>query len=287
MRFDILSIFPEMFAGPLSESIIKRAIQAGLISVGLHDIRAYATDKHRTTDDTPYGGGAGMVMKAEPLAAAIRAVQRGASGVAPAIGGEAGAPAPETTKELVTLVVLMSPAGERFTQRIAEELAHYDRLVLVCGRYEGVDERVCEALIDRELSIGDYVLTGGELAAMVVLDAVARLVPGVIDPASTAEESHDDGLLEYPHYTRPAVWEERAIPPVLLSGHHGQVALWRRQQRLRRTLERRPDLLAMASLTPADRAYLRSLGWQGEDGMAGTPPEESRRSPPDSQPPSA
>jgi tRNA (guanine37-N1)-methyltransferase len=269
MRFDILTLFPEMFNGPLTESIIKRAIQAGQISVELHDIRAYATDKHHTTDDAPYGGGAGMVMKAEPLAAAIRAViqdkrtSRQAdkqtdntllSSSAPLLDS----PSPQT------LVLLMTPAGEPFTQRVAEELASYERLVLVCGRYEGVDERVREALVDRELSIGDYVLTGGELAAMIVLDAVARLVPGVIDQESHAEESHGDGLLEYPHYTRPAVWGGRVVPPVLLSGHHGQVAVWRRRERLRRTLERRPDLLATAALTSDDRAFLRSLGWAAE-----------------------
>jgi tRNA (guanine37-N1)-methyltransferase len=171
--------------------------------------------------------------------------------------------ASETPK---TQVILMSPAGTPFTQSLAEELAaSYDRLVLVCGRYEGLDERVCEALIDRAISIGDYVLTGGELAAMVVLDAVARLRPGVIDAESTAEESHSDYLLEYPHYTRPAVWEGRPVPPVLLSGHHGEVAKWRRQERLRRTLERRPDLLARASLTKDDRAFLRTLGWIEQD----------------------
>jgi tRNA (guanine37-N1)-methyltransferase len=250
MRFDILTLFPEMFAGPLTESIIKRALQAGVIDVALHDIRDYALDKHRTADDAPYGGGAGMVMKAEPLAAAIRDVTQLAWR--------------ESSDEISvpdTQVVLMSPAGERFTQRVAEELAGYQRLVFICGRYEGVDERVREALIDRELSIGDYVLTGGELAAMVVIDAVARLVPGVIDAESHVEESHGDGLLEYPHYTRPAIWEERAVPPVLLSGHHGEVAAWRRRERLRRTLARRPDLLATAQLSQADREYLRSLGW--------------------------
>jgi tRNA (guanine37-N1)-methyltransferase len=246
MRFDILTIFPEMFTGPLTESIIKRAVQAGQLRIGLHHIREYATDKHHTTDDTPYGGGAGMVMKAEPLAAAIRAVLI----------------AEEAQRQCV---ILMNPAGQPFTQRVAEELAGYDRLILVCGRYEGVDERIRETLVDRELSIGDYVLTGGELAAMVVLDAVARLVPGVIDEQSTAEESHGEGLLEYPHYTRPAEWEGHAIPAVLLSGHHGQVAQWRRRQRLQRTLERRPDLLANAVLTPEDRTYLRSLGWFAGD----------------------
>jgi len=265
MRFDILTLFPEMFAGPLTESIIKRALQAGVIDIALHDIRDFATDKHRTADDAPYGGGAGMVMKAEPLAAAIRSVVSSRLSVA----GDAPEPAledgPRTTDHgRRTLVVMMSPAGERFTQRVAEELVGYNRLVLICGRYEGVDERVREALIDREISIGDYVLTGGELAAMVVLDAVARLVPGVIDAESHAEESHGDGLLEYPHYTRPAVWEERAVPPVLLSGHHGEVAAWRRRERLRRTLARRPDLLVAADLSPADREYLRSLGWVPE-----------------------
>src|SRR5690242_11682465 len=265
MRFDILTLFPGMFTGPLTESIIKRAVQAGLISIGIHDIRAYTTDKHHTADDAPYGGGAGMVMKAEPLAAAIRVVTSNQQSTATSQQSgliEPGAPAADCRPQ--TLVVLTTPAGELFTQRIARQLAEYNRLVLVCGHYEGIDERVREALIDRELSIGDYVLTGGELAAMVVLDAVARLVPGVIDAESTAEESHGDGLLEYPHYTRPAVWEGRAAPPVLLSGHHGQVAAWRRQQRLRRTLERRPDLLERAALTAADQAYLRSLGWPPE-----------------------
>jgi tRNA (guanine37-N1)-methyltransferase len=275
MKFDILTLFPGMFSGPLTESIVKRAIQAGLIQVALHDIRDYATDKHRTADDAPYGGGAGMVMKVEPLAAAIRSVvadteihRQGDEQMA-GDGDRAfsfSPPLPVShSEQRRELVVLMSPAGERFTQRVAEELASCRRLVLVCGRYEGVDERVREALIDRELSIGDYVLTGGELAAMVVLDAVARLVPGVIDAESVGEESHGDGLLEYPHYTRPAVWEGRAVPPTLLSGHHGQVAAWRRRERLQRTLERRPDLLAQAALTPADREYLRSLGWEKQE----------------------
>ncbi|HEU4321667.1 MAG TPA: tRNA (guanosine(37)-N1)-methyltransferase TrmD [Roseiflexaceae bacterium] len=249
MRFDILTLFPEMFAGPLTESIIKRAQQAGLISVGLHNIRDYATDRHRTADDTPYGGGAGMVMKAEPLSAAIRAVL----GPEPTEGEQ---PVPRT------LVALMSPAGEPLSQGLARQLAGYGRLVLVCGRYEGLDERVVETLIDRQISIGDYVLTGGELAAMVVLDVVARLVPGVLDAESIAEETFDDDLLEYPQYTRPAVWEGRPVPPVLLSGHHGEVARWRREQRLIRTLQRRPDLLARARLTPKERAFLAGLGWQ-------------------------
>lgn len=269
MRFDILTLFPEMFTGPLTESILKRAIQAGLLSIHLHDIRDYTTDKHRTADDTPYGGGAGMVMKAEPLAAAIRDVlgQQDSDKMIRWQGDEAAEQSPEShpvTPSPGHLVILMTPAGERFTQPIAHELASYDRLILVCGHYEGVDERVVEALVDRELSIGDYVLTGGELAAMVVVDAVARLVPGVIDAESTGEESHGGGLLEYPHYTRPAIWEGREVPAVLRGGHHGEVAKWRRQQQLRRTLERRPDLIAMADLTDADRKYLRSLGWPPE-----------------------
>ena len=273
MHFDLLTLFPDMFAGPLTESIIKRAVQAGKIQIALHDIRAYATDKHHTADDAPYGGGAGMVMKVEPLAAAIRSVVRGQSSVTSGQASELldEAELSEHVKQRATnngrrtLVILMSPTGERFTQNVAHELAGYDRLVLVCGHYEGIDERVREALIDRELSIGDYVLTGGELAAMVVVDAVARLVPGVIDAESIGEESYGGGLLEYPHYTRPAVWEGREVPQILLSGHHGQVAQWRRQQQLRRTLERRPDLLEWAELTSADRNYLRSLGWSPEN----------------------
>jgi tRNA (guanine37-N1)-methyltransferase len=255
MRFDILTLFPAMFSGPLTESIIKRAQQAGLINIQLHDIRDYATDRHRTADDAPYGGGAGMVMKAAPLAACIRHVQALA------------APAPE--------VVLLSPDGQPFNQVLAEELAGLPRLLLVCGHYEGVDERIRETLITREISIGDYVLTGGELAAMVLVDAVARLVPGVLDAESISEESHSDGLLEYPHYTRPAVWEGYEVPPVLLSGHHGEVAKWRRRERLRRTLERRPDLLARGAvaglLSDADRRYLAELGWQPPSAIAEEP----------------
>jgi tRNA (guanine37-N1)-methyltransferase len=260
MQFDILTLFPGMFTGPLTESIIKRAVQAGLIGIGIHDIRAYTTDKHHTADDAPYGGGAGMVMKVEPLAAAIRDVV----GSRPSTTTDLELPPVDC--RLQTLVILMTPAGELFSQRSAIELAGYEQLVLVCGHYEGVDERACEALIDREISIGDYVLTGGELAAMVVVDTVARLVPGVIDAESIGEESHSASLIEYPHYTRPAVWEGREVPPVLRAGHHGEVARWRREQQLRRTLARRPDLLARAELTPADRTFLATIGWIADDG---------------------
>jgi tRNA (guanine37-N1)-methyltransferase len=246
MRFDIATLFPEMFSGPLTESILKRAQQAGHIAIGLHDIRDYASDKHRTADDYPYGGGAGMVMKPAPLAACIRAIL-----------ARHATPGPQPAP-----VILLTPDGEPFTQAIAEELARAPGLVLVCGHYEGVDERVREALVDREISIGDYVLTGGELAAMVLVDAVARLLPGVLDAASTAEESHSGGLLEYPHYTRPAEWEGREVPEVLRGGNHGEVARWRRRRRLERTLRRRPDMLARADLSAEDRAFLRELGWQ-------------------------
>ncbi len=278
MIFDILTLFPAMFSGPLSESILKRAQQAGVISVRLHNIRDYATDRHRTTDDTPYGGGAGMVMKAEPLAAAIRAVlaadtclvPTGTPGVpdlSPSMeAGQSGLSSMSGPAASAPPVILMSPDGQPFTQAVAAELAQERRLVLVCGRYEGVDERLRRQYITRELSIGDYILTGGELAAMVVVDVVARLIPGVLDAESIIEESHSDGLLEYPHYTRPAVWEGQAVPAILLSGHHGEVARWRRQQRLQRTLERRPELLARSAqqglLTAADLAFLATLGWQ-------------------------
>lgn len=248
MQFDILTLFPDMFTGPLTESIIKRAIQAQHIRVNLYNIRDYATDRHRTTDDTPYGGGAGMVMKVEPLAATLRDV----------ISQPVTRTKTDTAK---TLTVLMAPTGEQFTQSIAHDLAYYDRLIMVCGRYEGIDDRINETFIERTLSIGDYVVTGGELAAMVILDAVARLIPGVLDDDSITEETFSDGLLEYPQYTRPAVWEGQAVPDILLSGHHGHVAQWRRQQRLIRTLAQRPDLLNQAVLNTDDRDFLKTQGW--------------------------
>ncbi|MEM8529796.1 MAG: tRNA (guanosine(37)-N1)-methyltransferase TrmD [Chloroflexota bacterium] len=252
MQFDILTLFPNMFTGPLTESIIKRAIHAEQIRVNLYNIRDYATDRHRTTDDTPYGGGAGMVMKVEPLAAALRDI----------VNQPVTATATETAK---TLTVLMAPTGESFTQAIAQELAHYDRLIMVCGRYEGIDERIQDTFIERTLSIGDYVITGGELAAMVMLDAVARLIPGVLDDDSITEETFSDGLLEYPQYTRPAVWEGQAVPDILLSGHHGHVAQWRRQQRLIRTLAQRPELLNQAVLSTDDQAFLKTQGWDEDN----------------------
>lgn len=228
MRFDVFTLFPGMFEGPLSESILKRAQHQALISVHLHDIRDWTTDRHRSVDDYPYGGGPGMVMMAPPV---VRAVE-------------------ETLGESVatTPILLMSPSGERFTQEHAAELARCPRVAIICGRYEGIDERVKQLLGAREFSIGDFVLTGGELPAAVIIDAVARLVPGVIEAESLAEESHTAGLLEYPQYTRPVEFRGLTVPEVLLSGHHARVAEWRRWQALCRTKERRPDLLARMKL---------------------------------------
>ncbi len=233
MRIDVLTLFPAMFQGPFAESIVKRAQDAGLVELGVRDIREWARDRHRTVDDTPYGGGAGMVLKAEPLGAAIRAAR-----------GDDGH------------VVLLSAQGRLFDQAAARRLATVPHLVLVAGHYEGVDERVIESDVDEELSIGDYVLTGGELPAMVVVDAVVRLVPGVIEETSLAHESHTGGLLEGPQYTRPADHEGKRVPQVLLSGDHAAIATWRRAEAIRRTAERRSDLLAGAELTPEERARL-------------------------------
>jgi tRNA (guanine37-N1)-methyltransferase len=239
MRWDIFTLFPGMFAGPMSESIIKRAAERGLVEIALHDWRAFATDRHRTVDDTPYGGGAGMVLQAPPLVAAVEGALRDDLGKVP--------------------VILMSPAGRRFDQRVAEELREHPRVALLCGHYEGFDERVLDLVVTDAISIGDYVLTGGELAAMVIVDAVTRLLPGVIDAASIAEESHSTGLLEGPHYTRPPEFRGLGIPPVLISGHHANIAKWRRREALRRTLLHRPDLLETVALTDQDRRWLAEL----------------------------
>ena len=232
-RIDVLTLFPKMFESPFAESIVARARAAGQIELAVHDIREWATDRHRVVDDTPYGGGAGMVLKPEPLTRAIRATK-----------GDRGH------------VVLMTAQGVLFDQAAARRLAQLPHLVIVCGHYEGVDERVIEGDVDEELSIGDFVLTGGELAAMVVIDAVTRLIPDVIEPESLTHESHTEGLLEGPHYTRPLEHEGRRVPTVLLSGDHAAIARWRRAEAVRRTAERRPDLLERAGLTPAERARL-------------------------------
>lgn len=239
MKFDILTLFPGMFDGPLTESIIKRAVQDGHIEIRLHNIRDFAFDRHKTADDSPYGGGAGMVMKPEPLAACIEAVRAGRSSAR---------------------IILTTPQGRPFDQSFAEELAKEQELVIICGRYEGVDERVRELFVDDEISVGDFVLTGGEIAAMVIVDAVSRLIPGVLGSEdSAAGDSFSDGLLEYPQYTRPADFRGSGVPEVLLSGNHQEIALWRRRMSLQRTWRRRPDLLSAAHLTESDRKYLRGL----------------------------
>ena len=239
MRVDVFTLFPEVFEPYLSLSIMARARQKGLLEVRLHNIRDWATDRHKTVDDEPYGGGGGMVMKPEPIFAAVEAV----------LGRPPRVP-----------VILLTPQGRPFTQEVAWELAQQPHLALIAGRYEGVDERVRQHLVTDEISIGDYVLTGGELPALVVLDAVTRLLPGVLgDPDAPRKDSFSDGLLEHPHYTRPAVFRGWKVPEVLLSGHHAEIARWRRREALRRTWERRPDLLARASLTAEDRAFLAQL----------------------------
>ena len=237
MRIDILTIFPGMFRGPFEESIVKRAVEKGVVQIFLHDIRDYASDRHRTVDDYPFGGGQGMLMKPEPLFAAVEDVQ----GQAPERGP----------------IVLLTPQGRLFDQEVAAELARHDRLILICGHYEGVDARVHEHLAADEISIGDYVLSGGELAAMVVVDAVVRQIPGALgSPLSSADDSFAHGLLEHPQYTRPADFRGMDVPEVLLSGNHGEIARWRREQSLLRTARRRPDLLARADLTDEERQWL-------------------------------
>ncbi|MDQ5987252.1 MAG: tRNA (guanine-N(1)-)-methyltransferase [Syntrophus sp. SKADARSKE-3] len=239
LRFDVLSIFPEMFVSPFERSLLQKAREKGLIEVVIHDIRQYAEDKHRMTDDAPYGGGGGMVMKVEPIDRALTALEL-----------------PEKTP-----VILMTPQGEVFNQAMAGELAACGRVVLICGHYEGFDERIRTHLATREISIGDFVLTGGELSAMVIVDAVARLIPGVLGNADSAvDDSFSTGLLEYPHYTRPSEYKGWKVPDILLSGHHKEIGQWRRRESLRRTGMRRPDLLKKATLSPDD---LRILS--GED----------------------
>jgi tRNA (guanine37-N1)-methyltransferase len=235
MRIDVITIFPELVEVPLRTSIVGRAAQAGIVEFAVHDLREHGVGRHRSVDDYPYGGGAGMVMRPEPLFAAI-----------------------EPLREAGGHVILMDPAGERLTDALSRELAAFPHLVLVSGRYEGIDERV-RTLVDREVSIGDYVLTGGELPALVLVDAVVRLVPGVIQEASHRGDSFAAGLLEHPQYTRPESFRGMEVPPVLLSGHHGEVDRWRRREALRRTLERRPDLLVAADLDEADERILREL----------------------------
>ncbi|WP_026442586.1 tRNA (guanosine(37)-N1)-methyltransferase TrmD [Pseudacidobacterium ailaaui] len=265
MRFDVITIFPDFFSGIFSHGVLRRAIAGGLLSVEAHNLRDFAHDRHRTVDDRPFGGGEGMVLKPEPLGEAIESL---------------GVSAKDERNPQIESVILLSAQGRKFTQATARELAKLERIVLICGRYEGVDERVNELFCDRELSIGDYVLSGGELAAAVVLDATMRLIPGVLgNEASSAYESFGQsdaacpqdetgpprsthgsgGLLDYPHYTRPAEFRGLVVPEVLSSGNHEQIRRWRREQALRKTLLNRPDLLENATLTEEDRAFLLTV----------------------------
>lgn len=239
LHFDVFTLFPDVFEPYLQSSILLRAQEKGLIGVDLHNIRDWTTDRHHVTDDEPYGGGGGMVMKPEPVFTAVERVL--------------GSPPP-------CPVILLTPQGRIFTQSVAQELSQYAHLALLCGRYEGIDERIRQYLITDEISIGDYVLTGGELPALILIDAVTRLLPGALgDPEGAWDDSYMSGLLEHPHYTRPAEFREWRVPEVLISGDHARIARWRREQSLLRTWQRRPDLLALASLTESDREFLAKL----------------------------
>lgn len=240
MRFDILTIFPDFFESPLKQSILGKAIGKGLIEIGVHNIRDFALNKHKTTDDSPYGGGDGMVMKAEPIVTAVEAVKSGLG------------------KNLK--VILTSPQGRQFNQQMAAEFAALDRLLIICGRYEGVDERVKELVVDMEVSVGDYVLSGGETSALVIIDAVSRLVPDVLGSDESAkDDSFSYGLLEYPQYTRPESFRGLTVPEILLSGNHQEIKAWRRLESIKRTYEKRPDLLEKAQLTEKEKEYLKGL----------------------------
>jgi tRNA (guanine37-N1)-methyltransferase len=248
MQFEVFTLLPEVFPPYLESSILKRAIQRGLIGIHLHNIRDYTHDKHHITDDTPYGGGGGMVMKPEPIFEAVETVLGLASPPSPPT------PAPNTP------IILLTPQGRVFNQRIAGELARHERIALLCGRYEGVDERVREHLVTDEISIGDYVLTGGELPALILIDAVSRLIPGVLgDPTGAEDDSHAMGLLEYPHYTKPAEFRGWKVPEILLSGDHAKIERWRREQALLRTFQKRPDMLEKATLSEKDKKFVESL----------------------------
>lgn len=245
MQFDVFTILPEVFPSYLDTSILKRARAGGLIDVRIHNIRDYTHDKHHTTDDTPYGGGGGMVMKPEPIFEAVESVLE--------IN-------PRLPQVRLVPIILLTPQGRVFTQRVAEELVQHPQIALLCGRYEGIDERIREHLVTDEISIGDYVLTGGELPALILIDAVVRLIPGVLgDPTGAEDDSHSMGLLEYPHYTKPSDFRGWKVPDILVSGDHARIEKWRREQALLRTLQKRPDMLERANLSDTDKNFIKSL----------------------------
>lgn len=248
MQFEVFTLLPEVFPSYLETSILKRAQERGLIHVDVHNIRDYTHDKHHMTDDTPYGGGGGMVMKPEPIFEAVESVLGLAAPLSP----------PEPASNIP--IVLLTPQGRVFNQSIAQELSTHPRIALICGRYEGIDERIREHLVTDEISIGDYVLTGGEIPALILIDAISRLLPGVLgDPTGAEDDSHAMGLLEYPHYTRPPEFRGWKAPDVLLSGDHAKINKWRREQALFRTFKKRPDMLDKAELSKADRKFVESL----------------------------
>lgn len=270
MQFYIMTLFPDMVMDGLGTSIIGRAVKNGLLSIEAVNIRDYAFNKHNSVDDYPYGGGAGMLMQAEPVYQCYKAVEEK---IAAARGEEALEEAPEAVttdeteenKKSRTRVVYLSPQGKTFNQTMAEEFAQEEELVFLCGHYEGIDERVLEEIVTDYVSIGDYVLTGGELPAMIMIDAISRLVPGVLHNDVSAEfESFQDNLLEYPQYSRPEVWHDKRVPAVLMSGHHANVEKWRREQSVIRTAKNRPDLLEKAELTDKEKNLIKNLAMQGE-----------------------
>jgi tRNA (guanine37-N1)-methyltransferase len=254
LQVDLFTLFPNICAAYLNESILKRAQDMGLLSVQLHNIRDYAPGKHQITDDLPYGGGGGMVMKPEPIFAAVESV------LGTAVGGRPSVEDPRKGRRVNVPIILLTPQGRLFTQAVAQELAQHSRLALICGRYEGFDERIRQHLATDEISIGDYVLTGGELAALVIVDAVTRLIPGALgDPTGALDDSHASGLLEYPHYTRPPEFRSWTVPDVLLSGDHARIKRWRREEALRRTFQRRPEMLLKLELPEEDKLFLSKI----------------------------
>lgn len=259
MKFDVVTIFPRMIGASLEDGVVGRGIERGLLDVVVHDLRDYTTDRHRSVDDQPYGGGPGMVMKPEPLAKAVARIRE-----------RRGQP---------DAVILMSPQGRPFTQREAVRLSRLSHVVFLCGRYEGIDERVADTVASEELSLGDFVVSGGELPALVIIDAVSRLLPGVVgDEQSVEQDSFAHGLLDYPHYTRPAEFDGHGVPPVLLSGHHAEVERWRKKQALVRTLDRRPELLERAELDDEERALLREIRRERhESGLTNADPADRRK----------